>query len=82
MEDILGVINKPQFDTDFLSPGKVVKIYVKYDNGTNFRYGYNERAVICKSSPFEIEIVDKTTEARVITLKKVLDGSILIEEVI
>lgn len=82
MKEIVGVIRKPQFDTEFLCPGKVLLIYAKHNNGTEFSYNYRDRVIIHKSEPFKLEVVDKTTNVKAITLEKVLSECIIIEEVI
>ena len=82
MSEKLGIIKKPQFDTEFLCPGRVLTVYVPYNNGTEFSYNYKGKVIIHKSEPFKLEVVDKTTDVKAITLEKVLSESIIIEEVI
>lgn len=86
MADLLGVVSKPQFDTDILQLGKAVHI-----NKITSSNGYeliNSDAIILHSMPLQLVVVyvnvdkynsDNTCEKTLpIDIKEVVDGTVKI----
>ncbi len=75
------VIEKPQFDTDTLRPGRVLKVKVINNRNTAFPYNYEEYAIIIHTEPFNLKIIDQYSDTRSISLYEITNKRIEIEVV-
>lgn len=75
--EIPCIVNKPQFNLDELRPGTVLYVEVMKSTHTEFPFNYKEYVIVHKASPFELQVVDKTTYVKSIDINNVIDRHIV-----
>lgn len=75
MENLVGVVNRPQFDVNTFSTGKAIRIV-----GSSQGFRFDRDCLILRSAPLNIEIVyvnnEHDTDTFTISIEEVVAGKL------
>ena len=73
MDNLVGVVNKPQFDVNTFSTGKAIRIV-----GNSKGFNFDRDCLILKATPLSVEIVyvnnEHDTDTFTVSIEEVVTG--------